>query len=418
MPIRITPDQVRALSLAKQYLSERARGSDVVAIVRQIGPLRAKPAVTPYLALWTRMESMERQDLIWALYRERSLVRLSSADAHLYVVPTDDMAAYRQVSKSLGDSDVGGYLAYLVSLSAAQEGLEPLSLDEIIPRVLEVVSTRGACTVEELAEWLPVLDRQLSFGADENSATGRFRLGTRLIPALCAQGLLVPAEPRGSWKSERDTYATLGTWLPDVHIDDLDPREALARVLLDYISAYGPVTIGDMVHWLSGARRHQVVAALMALERSLARVEVLGTRGEAWVLRSDLDLLSSLPSAERFVRLLPAGDGTLMALRDASRFLPPEHRDRVYDWAGDSLGTVMVDGLIKGLWWPQSRGDRLIVRLFEPVDPEAMALTGEEARALGRFLEGQAVDIEIGMEGEDLNGEPLLPISLQEPFGV
>ena len=413
MPVRVTVDQVRALTLDKQCLSERARGSDVLAVVRHVGPLRAKPAVTPYLALWTRMASMERQDLIWALYQERSLVRLPSMDTHLYVVPTEDMAAYRQVTRTLSDGDIGGYLAYLVSLSIRHEGLDAICLDEIIPRVLEVISTRGACTVEELTEWLPVLGRQLSPGLEESSATGKFRLGTRLIPALCAQGLLVPAEPRGSWKSERDTYATLSTWLPDIRLDAIGPREALERVLLAYITAYGPVTIGDMVHWLRSARRHQIVAALMALETRLARVEVLETRSEAWVLRSDLDRLSTLRPRERSVRLLPAGDGALMALRDARRFLPPEYRERVYDWVGDSLGTVMVDGLVKGLWWPQTRSDRMIVRFFERVDPEAMALTGEEARALGRFLEGEDPDVDIGMDGDDLDGEPLLPIPLQ-----
>ncbi len=413
MPTRVTIEQARALTLEKQSLRERARGRDVVSIVRQVGPLHAKPATTPFLALWARMDALDREGLSWALYNERSLVRFPSADGHLYVVPADRMAAYRQTHLLLSGDTTREYLAYLVDASAAQGDPDAIRLHEIIPRVLEVVSTRGACTVEELGTWLPVLDRQLSTGLEGDVAATKFRLGTRLIPALCAQGLLMPAQPRGSWRSERETYTTPGTWLPDLSLEPLDPREALGSLLIDYVTAYGPVTVGDMVHWLGGARRQQLASALMAIEGQLARVEVAETRGEAWVLRSDLARLPDARIAHRTVSLLPEVDGTLMALRDASRFLPAEYRDRVYDWVGDSLGAVMVDGLIQGLWWPQNRGDRIVVRFFERVDPEAMALAAEEARSLGKFLEGDEVDIDIGLIDDDADRESLQPIPLE-----
>ena len=61
------------------------------------------------------------------------------------------------------------------------------------------------------------------------------------------------------------------------------------------------------------------------------------------------------------------------------------------------------------MWWPQSRGDRSTIRFFEEVDPEAMAMAGEEARALGEFLEGETPDIVISLDGEAANGDAEVP---------
>ena len=78
--------------------------------------------------------------------------------------------------------------------------------------------------------------------------------------------------------------------------------------------------------------------------------------------------------------------------------------------------TVMVDGRIVGLWWSHNKGSRIVVRFFERVDPEAMALAAEEARALGVFLEGHEVDIDVGLFEEDLEGEAS-PLPLRAPSG-
>ncbi len=381
----------------------------MLSVVRDVGPLRARPAVTPSIALWARMHGFSKEDLYGALYDGRRLVRLPAMHSDLHIVPTEDMPAYFRATQALAESNVSTYLAYLVSDASQNNGQQPVCLDDVISRVLEIISTRGACTADEMARWLPVLGRQFPFGKNGATEPSTFRLGTKLLPALCAQGQLVYAEPSGSWKSDRDRYAALSTWLPEVNLNAIDPRKALERVLLHYVHAYGPVTIGDMVHWLGTARRRQVVPALMGLGPRLAHVEVLGTQGEAYVLREDLERLTARPDGDRFVRLLPPRDGALMAYRDPGRFLPREYRDRMYDWAGDSLGAVMIDGIVRGMWWPQSRGDRITIRFFEEVDPEAMAMAGEEARALGEFLEGETPDIVISLDGEAANGDAEVP---------
>lgn len=412
MPLRVTVEQVRDHVLAKQFLHPAHPGKDVVSVIRRAGPLRAKPAVTPYLALWSRTPRFRRADLQHALYTDRTLVRIPCVRAHLHVVPAEDLPAYHQATRHVLDGGVASYIGYLVA-HASGSGSEPISLETLVPRVLEVLSTRGPCTIDELTGWLPVLGTRMAANGDDEDG-GEFRLGKRLIPAMCAQGLVVHAKPRGSWKSELDTYAALSAWLPQMRVDALPGREALRRVVRAYLAAYGPATAGDVVHWLGGARRREVVTALMGLGREVTRIEVLGARGESFVLTEEIPDLLAAALPGRWVRLLPPRDGVMMAYQDTSRFLEPAYRDRAYDWAGESHGVVLVDGAIVGLWWLHSKTDRVVVRLLTRVDPRAMAMIGEEAMRLGEILDEERLVVEVRPDEEEFERDAsfALPVDI------
>ena len=76
----------------------------------------------------------------------------------------------------------------------------------------------------------------------------------------------------------------------------------------------------------------------------------------------------------------------------------------MFDRAGEAYGTVWLDGAIVGTWSVQLREERVLVRLFEPLDPEALGLLHEETRRLGRFLEFAALDVVLGLDDETRAG--------------
>ncbi len=306
--------------------------------------------------------------------------------------------------RAFGDDMTASFFDYLLSISEETGGHTEFSMAALAPRVLEIVNTRGPCTIEELTEWLPILNESVSYRLDQD--TGRFRLGARLVPAMCAQGLLIHAEPRGTWRSEVYSYAAVTSWLPGMDLEALTPRQALEQIVLDYIGAFGPVTVGDMVHWLGGVRRRHVVSALMGLRDRLDHVEILETQRDAYILREDAQGIMASGDQPRFVRFLPPRDGCLMAYRDPQRFVPPYLMGRAFDWAGDSRAVVLIDGLVQGIWSLHSRPHTLVVRLFDRLDPETLALVGEEARSLGHFIEDESIDIDIATE--DNEGTPEL----------
>lgn len=412
MPLRLSVVQVNDYVLHKQHLTPASRGKNVLDVVRAVGPLRANPTITPYISLWSRMENFERQQLDLALYQERSLVRVPCMNARLYVVPSTDYPAYYQATKPFlrqGLQELDGLLS-----GTASKGNVPLRSEELAQRVLEVMSVWGTCTLAKLAELLPALNTQLPHDP-EQPEQGYTTLGARLLPAMCAQGMLVRAQPRGSWRSDHYSYATLSFWLPTLDLNGITEREALRQVILSYVTAFGPVTIGDILHWLGGIARHKVVATLMDLSGQLTRLQIAGSQGDYIMLREQVpELLSYKRPAERIVGLLPPRDSFVAAYSDTSRFLDASWHEHVFDRAGEPLGTVWVDGCIMGLWWVQLKEERIIVRFFEPMDPEALALIAEEAFRLGHFLEFSSPDLQMGAYfEEDANAEGSLAPLLQ-----
>lgn len=412
MPLRLSAVQVNDYVLHRQRLTPASRGKSVLAVVRDIGPLRASPTITPYISLWSRIENFERQQLESALYQERTLVRVPCMNARLYVVPSADYPAYYQATKPFlkqGLRELDGLLS-----DASPKGSVPLHSEDLAQRVLEIMSVWGACTLAKLTELLPTLSTQLPHDP-EQPEQGYTTLGARLIPAMCAQGMLVRTQPRGSWRSDHYSYTPLSSWLPALDLNSVTEREALRQVILSYVTAFGPVTVGDILHWLGGIARHKVVAALMDLSSQLMRLQIAGSQGDYVMLREQVPkLLDYERPAERMVGLLPPRDSYVAAYSDTSRFLDESYREYVFDRAGEPLGTVWVDGCIVGLWWAQIKEERIMVRFFEPMDPEALALIAEEALRLGRFLEFASPDLQMGSYfEEDANVEGSLVPPLQ-----
>ncbi|MHB0857489.1 MAG: winged helix DNA-binding domain-containing protein [Anaerolineae bacterium] len=397
MALRLSFDQVNRFVLRKQHLTPQTRDRDLLSVARDIGPVRATPTLTPYLSFWARVRSFSRQMLDAAILRKRTLVRVPCMRAKLFVVPTDQYPACFATMRGPLGGGLQEFLAELVG-STSEIGLQ-LDLQELSQRVLEIVSSRGPRTVSELVSYLPSLSAPVPEYPDASEA-GLSRLGDRLIPALCAQGLLIRAHTQGGWRSEQYAYASLSAWLPELDMD-VSQEEALCSLVRWYIASYGPVTMGDISHWLGGVERRHVAAAMLAFSDELARLQIGESLGDYVMFKDQVDTLLAAPEEELSVCLLPAHDSYPMAYADTRRFLAPWQRERVYDQAGESSGTLWVNGTITGVWALKLREERIAVRLFEPGAPEILAFVGEEARRLARFLGFGAPEIEISALPEE-----------------
>lgn len=400
MPIRFPIAKVNHYLFHKQHLTTSAQGRKLPFLARDIGPVGAARATVPYLSLWARMKDFRREELDEALYEERSLVRVPCMRGQLYLVPAEDYAAYYQVTRPFfqrGLEDLSNFF------SRTEEDCEveyDLCDETLIQRVLEVISSQGAHTIAELTELLPVLSTRV-YHDPEYPELGYSKLGTQLIPALCAQGILVRAKPRGGWRSQLYTYEALSAWLPGLDMEAFSAREALQHVVRVYIGAFGPATVGDISLWLGGYARRQVVGALMDLSDELTRVHIAKSQGVYFMYAKEVEALQSYTYEDHDVALLPPHDTFPTAYSDTSRFLSKRYRDRVFDRVGEPRGTVWLDGSIVGIWNPQPQGEHIQVRLFEPLPPNLVALVGEEARRLNRFLDYASFDIETQEIGEE-----------------
>jgi len=414
MPIRFTRDQLTRFLIDKQALALDAqadlRETPLTDLIQRIGVLRAGAPSGPYLSLAARCHAFGRHDLDRALYGERSLLRIPAMSARWFIVPRDAYPAYRAVTV---DSilDPMGDLGVLL-LQAMPDASATQQSEEMARRVLEVLSSGQPMTIDELAHWLPMLDERVYHDPDLPEG-GSSRLGTRLIPAMCARGLLVRVQPAFGWKSTQYRYASLSAWLPDLDMTRVDRRDALRRLVDDAIRAFGPLTLGDLAHWLGGVKRRELSSAVMSLGSQIYHIQVEGSDGDYLVSTSDLDALT-LSRGETGVVLLPPRDSLLSAFADLSRFCPEPHASRLTDRVGEPYGTIWQDSEIVGTWGIQTREERISIRFFEAASPELWATVGERARRLARALDMEA-SLDMQVEQDDEPETPRKPVPIVTP---
>ncbi len=126
-------------------------------------------------------------------------------------------------------------------------------------------------------------------------------------------------------------------------VAEADADEALAWLVGAYLRAFGPVRREDAIWW-TGATARRVDAALSAHE-------TVDVGGGLLLHADDVDAFGDAP-APSGVDLLPKWDPYTMghAPDGRGRFADPAVVERCYDFRGDGMPVVLVDGAAAGTW--------------------------------------------------------------------
>jgi hypothetical protein len=334
------------------------------------------------------MPEFQRQTLDDYLYDRRDLVRLLCMRTTLHLVPSDEMPAFYQAyAGHQTRAELRRGAALLVQAGLCQEAAAGRRLQELHGEVLDVLAEKGACTVRQISEAVPDLSTQVRHDAGK-SYEGTFSLGSRLVPGMCALGLLVRAQPRGSWRSSLYQYAALSEWLPDMDLAAVTPQEARSWLVRRYLAAFGPATFDD-VQWWTGFSKGETQKTLQASRLALVEVEIEKLGSGYLMLADDAQSLHAFHEPETpGAFFLPGLDPYIMGYQDRRRFLAPTHRAKVFDRAGNALPTIWVNGRVAGAWGQRKDGS-VISGMFEPVAGRERESVAAEARRLEHFLAGE-----------------------------
>jgi hypothetical protein len=165
--------------------------------------------------------------------------------------------------------------------------------------------------------------------------------------ALRTYAPLVHAPTGGAWTfGLRPSYvAAPATTTTDA------PADAIDHLVRRYLEGFGPATPQD-------------VARFSLLRRPVVR-DALARLGDELVPRSGpdggqlVDVPDGLLPDEGTIappRLLGMWDSVLLAYEDRTRMVPERYRKVVTRSNGDVLPTVLVDGLVAGVWRPVHDG--------------------------------------------------------------
>jgi hypothetical protein len=201
----------------------------------------------------------------------------------------------------------------------------------------------------------------------------------------------------GPTRNGEHALVLLEEWIPEPR--NLDRPSALRELGTRYLTARGPTTLDDLVHWTKLTKADVQRALEVDGERI---VEVDGPGGPYRMLAPHLDTLDpGSPEAGQSVLALAAFDEHLLGYRVRDCVLDPEHatlvdpgRNGVFRW------TLVAGGRVVGTWKRIRRTHHVLVELtpFAPLPQRVrMAIPGA-VEAWGRFA-GVKVQVRILKSG-------------------
>ncbi|MEU8546310.1 winged helix DNA-binding domain-containing protein [Streptomyces roseoverticillatus] len=373
----ITPAERRARLGRRHLLAPSARAGVPEHVAEALVGLHATDPATVYLAAAARMTHPTVTAIDTALYdgpapdSEPVLARIRCMRRTMFVTPrrlspTLHAATSRDAHRHRGD--------------ALRRLREAVGWDEhryaaAEKATLAVLAERGAVTSAELAAAVPALREQI-ITYPGKPYESRQRVCALVVGALAAEGRIRRARPAGSWTSAQFRWA-LAKSFPVLPAD-----EAKAELARHYLSAYGPVTAGDLKWWtgwtLTDTRR--AIAATGAEAVAL-------DEGTGYLLPEDNQPVTP---AEPWAVLLPGLDSTPMGWRERDWYLEPAHQKALFDRNGNIGPTIWADGRIIGAW-AQHRDGHINHHLLTDPGREARTAVENETARLTTFLAGTRV---------------------------
>jgi len=286
--------------------------------------LQAQWAPSPYVALWSRLESVDKAE-VTALVKATTL----RTTLHVSTRVLYPALASASIDARRGRTENRGYDVAALRRALPRRALQPGEAEELIARVL---------------------------GTDDRW-TVAFAL--RTLP-LVRDGVV------GEWPHTKPPPVRL--WrerLPD-------PAESAVRVVRAFVAAYGPVT-RDEIERFTAFRIRQIAPALAELDEHNGMYDLPGAPRASARVRAP-------------VRFLPAFDSMLLAHLYNGRVIAPERVDAVYNRKNAMCkSTFTVDGFVAGTWRVERK--RLVVEPFEPLPPQSRReVDAEGARLLAWWL--------------------------------
>jgi hypothetical protein len=266
----------------------------VAEVARALVAIHSTDPASVFMSIHARTDGLDPRAIERELYEARRVVRMLGMRRTLFVVERDLLpvvqAACTDEIATRERSRLEGWIEAMSGIGDARSWLA-----EAEKYALEAVTSAGEVSTAEVVRSVPRLATKLYLGS------GRWALeasaGSRALPLLAAQGLLLRARPRGTWISGQYRWTSTRSWLG--HDLERPPlADARAELVRRWLAAYGPGTELDLRWWTGlGARPvRTALAAVGALE-----VDLKGARG--YVLPDDLDAVVPGPAARARGRL-------------------------------------------------------------------------------------------------------------------
>ena len=353
--------------LKKQHLADDSKLNDVVQIARDIGGLHGTSATGPYLSLFARSISFQRDDLAVEMSKKKNLARIRYVRNTIYILPKDFFPVAYAATCQMAEVTAARFSKYL--------GITPTHYARLSNKILKILRGRGL-TTREIKQ--------------------KLRTATNIAPIvnlMCDKGLLVRSLPREGWKSTQHAYFLLKDYYPDLDLTACDEKEARRKIVKQYILSFGPVSERDIAWW-TGFPKTQVKEILEDFGDEVSSVEIPELEGGYFMLSSEIESLRSQPAPKHpVVNILPSLDPFILGYRDRERYRSPKHDKMIFDRSGNSTSTILLDGRVVGIWDLQEP----LMKIFylTAVEKDVQKKIRSKVSDMGKFITEKPVHIKV-----------------------
>ena len=310
--------------LGRQLLLERVDRAPEVVIEHLVG-MQAQEPPDPYVALWSRIADFD-PTAVSALIAERRAVRIGLMRGTLHLVTAGDCRVLYPVMAEV--------MARIFRSTSFNRELEGIEVSDVLAAARTALEDRPRTPSElgaVLAETWPDRDpSSLAYAA-------RYHLP------------LVQVPPRGLWRqTSRAANTTAEAWLGNAMDGPVSPDD----IVLRYLAAFGPATVGDIRtwSWLTGVRE--------VIDRLRPRLRTFRDEAgrELFDVADGLVVDADVPAPIRF---LPQYDNVFLSHEDRSRINGAMSWDLDFAWKGP----ILIDGGISATWRVRRSGKQATMRI-------------------------------------------------------
>jgi Winged helix DNA-binding domain len=364
-------DQVRAQRLARSHLAKPASRDAIAEVVGDVCGIQAQVMVAAELALSARVGGLTQNEVRAELWVRRNLVKTYGPRGTLHLLPADElptwMAALRAIPNHHG------------AMWNALTDVAPDQVERLVAATREVLDGRQL-TRDELA-------RDISKLVGAWARKGLSSMWGDLLAPAALTGALCFAPSEGI----HVRFVRADQWIDEWR--DEDPQAALLNVLRRFVAAYGPTTPHLFASWFatSPATARDL---FNQLGDELVPVEVERTR--MWMLAGDA--ARPFPAPSGVVRLVPQYDCFVLGSRPREQLIREGAQTRIRSYrrgryeGAVALPTLLVDGLVTGIWERRQRGGRIevTVEAIEGLTKAQRDQLNDEVTRIGAFFGAEA----------------------------
>ena len=370
----ISIDRARAFWWQRQGLGARADGS-IATVIGATGWLRTLAGVDVYIAARARVPGLSRAQLD-AVVAKGELRVVPAVRGCIYLVDRGAIANLMAINAESWRE------AATRDLAKIKKSLK--DVEKIAPDVLRAIG-KGPLTTDAIRK---VVDVE-SFGeaGKKIGLSSPLPLALRLLEL---DGRIERTLEGGRLDSDRYLWRAA---TPPKAGKDIARVARIASVVSSFLTWAGPATLSSLAAW-TGLPQRDLKPALDQLGPEAAIVDGIG---EVWLRAGDRAALERAPAPDG-IALLAFEDNYLVNHGGLALVTDPRHQSLDIDKWGGSSGrtvgeakhvlsrTIVIDGLVAGLWEVDPRANGAVWHAFDPPSKALAAELDERTHELARFL--------------------------------